>query len=167
MSNDLLILGSLGAIFVLLVLIRTHVPLMILATCAGFLLSTLWGPEVFALLSEHTDLGTDVFVRSVISIGLFILPPLLIGFHFRGTQSSRWIQQIVPAIFWSAFAFAMIVRLLPSEVSNELESTSILAAFSQQFLNLLVLSSIIVAVVEFMSQHGALMPRGRGRPPKS
>lgn len=159
----MIVFASMIVLFVLIVLMKTLVPLMILAGTAGFVLSTLWGPEFYNFLVENFPDLASVEIRSLVSITLFILPPILIGLHFRGTQSSRWIQQIVPAIFWVVFTLSMTVRLLPSDLSDNLSFDSVIIGFSQTYLNLLILGSILVAIVEFMSQHGALLPRGRGR----
>ena len=143
--------------------LRTHVALMIMVTCAGFVLSTLWGSVVYdALISAFPGAATELG-RTIVSVSLLIIPPLLIGHHFRHTQGHRLLQQVVPALFWAIFVSALTVRFLPTSLQDQLTGQSHIVLLSQEFLNILVLAAIIVALVEFMGEHAHAK---RGRPKK-
>ena len=163
-SNFELAVFGLTLLLIFFVLaLRTHVSLMIMVTCAGFLLSTLWGSVIYnglitALPSVASDLG-----RTIVSVSLLIIPPLLIGHHFRTTQSHRILQQVIPALFWALFVVSLTVRFLPASLQSQLTTQSQLISLSQSYLNILVLAAILAATLSFMSER--TRPK-RGRPKK-
>jgi hypothetical protein len=168
MDVDIIIIGVLSITFIMLIVLRTHVSLMILAGCAGFVLSLLWSPTLFSLLVKYLPKADTEIIRSYVGIAIFMLPAILVGFHFRSTQSHRWYAQVLPAIFWAVFSATLTVRLLPVSMQQRLEEQSQLAFFSQEFLSWIILVAIVVAMVEFMSQRSVFGGRHKklGRPKK-
>ncbi len=166
MNTDIIIVTVLFIAFATLMVLRTHVSLMILAGCAGFVLSLLWSPTLFRITTDNlSGLSTDT-IKSFVSITLFMLPSLLVGYHFRSTQKHRIIHQILPSIFWAIFAATLTIRLLPSGYQQSFLGRSKLALLSQDFLSWIVLVAVIVAIFEFMNQHSVFNKRGPGRPSK-
>lgn len=164
---ELIILVGLTISVVGVVFLRTHAALMIMATCVGFVLSNLWSQTLIDALLGFTDFFDSPVGESVVSMTLFLLPPILIGFHFKKSQTHRIVQQAVPAVFWVAFTAAMSISFLPEAVQETLKGESRLVFFASEFLDILALVAILVALVEFMSEHtGGLIPKRRGRPPK-
>ena len=163
MDLELVIITGLALVALMVVFLRTHASLMIMATCAGFLLSDLWSTTAQDALLSFTSFFDNELGKSAISLGLFLLPAVLIGLHFRKTQSHRTVQQVVPAIFWVVFTAALSVNFLPEALSASLSKDSAIVFYSQEYLNILALVSITVALVEFMGEHAK--PK-RGRPSK-
>ena len=149
---ELFALGTAIVLALIVLALRTHVALMILVTCAGFLLTTLWGATVFSFLSGILPGESLELARTVISLVILIVPALLVGHHFRRTQSHRILQQVVPSIFWAIFVSALSIRFLPAALQDTLTGQSHIVLLSQEFLNVLVLAAIVVAIVEFMSE---------------
>ncbi|MBP6880563.1 hypothetical protein KBC31_02960 [Candidatus Saccharibacteria bacterium] len=168
MDVDIIIIGVLSIAFIMLIILRTHVSLMILAGCAGFVLSLLWSPTLFSLLVKYLPKTDTEIIRSYVGIAIFMLPAILVGFHFRSTQSHRWYAQVLPAVFWAVFSATLTVRLLPVSMQQRLESQSQLAFFSQEFFSWIILMAIVVAMIEFMSQRSIFGGRHKklGRPKK-
>lgn len=163
-SNFELAVFVITMILVITVLaLRTHVSLMIMVTCAGFLLSTLWGSVIYDGLVSVLPSAESDLAKSTVAIGLLIIPPLLIGHHFRATQSGRILNQILPALFWSVFVTSLTIRFLTVSMQSQLTSQSKLIALSQEYLNILVLAAVLVALFSFMSER--TRPK-RGRPKK-
>jgi|GEM_PF-4087204 len=165
MDLELEILVGLSALVAVVIFLRTHAALMIMATCVGFVLSNLWSATLLDALLGFTDLFDNTTGQSAVGLILFLLPPILIGFHFKKSQTHRVIQQAVPAVFWVVFTAAMAVSFLPTGVQTSLKGNSTLVFFSQEYLDILALVAILVSLVEFMGEHGG-GKRGRGRPPK-
>ena len=140
---------------------RTHVPLVIYATCAGFVLTTTWGSELVTQLSRIWPVvSTDIGVAAI-SLTLFLLPPFLTSFQFRGSMGHRLIQQFPPAVFWSFFLVAFILRLLPMGVRQNLLDNSYILVQLNELASWTVLLAIGVASIELMSQHDLLKFRMR------
>lgn len=164
---ELAILVGLSLAVVGVIFLRTHAALMIMATCVGFVLSNLWSATLLDALLGFTTFFDNEIGESVVSLGLFLIPSLLIGFHFKKSQTHRIAQQAVPAIFWVAFTAAMSISFLPEAAQESLKGESRLVFFASEFVDILALAAILVALVEFMSEHtGGLIPKRRGRPPK-
>ena len=143
---------------------RTHVPLVIYATCAGFVLTSTWGPELITQLGRLWPGAVSDIGNTITSITLFLLPPALTAFAFRGTMGHRLIQQFVPAVFWVMFLIAFIFRLLPISIRQTLFNSSYIIPQLDALAAWTVLLAIGVASVELMSQHDLLKTRiGRKR----
>lgn len=104
----------------------------------------------------------------MLELPIFLLPALLVGYHFRSTQSHRWYAQVLPALFFTVFSATLTVRLLPVSMQQRLEVQSQLAFSSQEFLSWIILVAVVVAMVEFMSQRSVFGGRHKklGRPKK-
>lgn len=139
--------------------LRTHVPLVIYATCAGFVLTTTWGPELIAQLNRWVAFfGSDVGQMSV-SIFLFLAPPLLTALQFRGSMGHRLLQQFVPAFFGAVFVIAFTLRLLTIDARQALLDNSYLLGQVNELASWTVLLAIGVASIELLSQHDLLKAR--------
>ena len=152
MNIDLIVAVVLAVLLLILIALRTHSALMILASSAGFVLSSLWGVTIYDALINFTDYFENDSGLIFIKVGLFLALPIMIALHFRKTQSHRMIQQIVPAVFWVTFTASMTISLLPNMMQEYLKANSHIVFMSQEFLNILVLVSILVAMVELMSE---------------
>jgi hypothetical protein len=138
---------------------QTHVPLVIYATCAGFVLATTWGPELVGELARFGPFfGTDIGQSSV-NLFLFLLPPALTSYQFRGTMSHRMLQQFVPALFWVLFIVAFALRLLPIGTRQLLLDGSHILLQIDSFSSWIVLLVVGVASIELLSQHDLLNTR--------
>ena len=140
---------------------RTHVPLVIYATCAGFVLATTWGPELNMQLAEfspffRTDLG-----QTAMSLLLFVTPPLLTSYQFRATMGHRILQQFVPAFFWGLFFIAFGLKLLPMGLRQSLLENSHIAVQVNSLASWTVLLAVGVASIELLSQHDRLKVRSK------
>lgn len=140
---------------------RTHVPLVIYATCAGFVLATTWGPELNLQLGQFSSFFTSDTGYTVASLLLYILPPLLTSYQFRGTMGHRILQQFVPAFFWGLFLIAFGLKLLPFEVRETLLENSHIAIQVNSLASWTVLLAVGVASIELMSQHDLLKVRAK------
>ena len=167
MDLELAILVGLAVAVAGVIILRTHAALMIMATCAGFVLSSLWSETLLDALLGVTSFFDNETGQVGVALSLFLLPSLLIGFHFKKSQTHRIIQQAVPAVFWVAFTAAMAIGFLPEAIQDSLKDESRLIFFATEFVDILALVAILIALVEFMSEHtGGFMSKRRGRPPK-
>lgn len=140
---------------------QTHVPLVILATCAGFVLTSTWGPELVAKLGQLAPFfGTDPG-QAVISLTLFVVPPVVTASAFSGTMSHRMLQQFIPALFWVLFILAFALKLLPISYRQLLLDQSQMLTQLNGYASWTVLLAVGVAMIELLSQHDLLKVRSR------
>lgn len=160
-SIDLIVAVIGGFLILLQLLWTTHVPLVIYANCAGFVLSLTWGSDLAAQLGRLTPFfGTDVGQSSV-NIALFLLPAAVTMFQFRGSMGHRTLQQFAPAVFWVFFLMAFTMRLLPLGAHQYLIENSLLLSQIDLFASWTVLFAIGIASVELLSQHDLLKTRSK------
>lgn len=140
---------------------RTHVPLVIYATCAGYVLATTWGPELNLQLGQFSPFFTTDIGQTVMSLVLYLLPPLLTSYQFRGTMGHRVLQQFVPAFFWGLFLIAFGLKLLPLDLRDSLLENSHIAVQVNALASWTVLLAVGVASIELLSQHDLLKARAK------
>lgn len=168
--SDIAVVALLGMLAVSQLWWRTHVALVIYATCAGYVLATTWGPELMLQLGNMLPFFSTDVGQAVLSLALFLLPTILTAFQFRGSMSRRLVQQLVPALAWSIFVLAFALKLLPLSARQSLLERSEVIVQLNSFAAWSVLLAIGVASIELLSQHDLLkvkaMHRRRGRAAK-
>lgn len=162
MTTDIGFMVLLAFLIVWLLAWRTHVPLVIYATCAGFVLSTTWGPELALQLSKLNDFFVSDVGDTMIGIILFLLPPILTAYQFKGTMSQRLLQQFIPALFWVIFASVFTLKLLPFDARASLLNSSHILTQLNSLAPWTVLLAVGVASIELLAQNGKLT-LGKGK----
>ncbi len=165
MTVDIGLMIALAFLIVWLLAWRTHVPLVIYATCAGFVLSTTWGPELSLQLGKLHDFFVEDTGYSVVGIFLFLLPPLLTAYQFRGTMGSRLLQQFIPALFWVLFVSVFTLKFLPMDTRQQVLDSSTILPQLNSLASWTVLLAVGVASIELLAQNGKLS-LGKGKKDK-
>jgi len=140
-----MIIGAvIGSLVLLILFFRTNVSLAIMGLCAGYVFSDLLSDELVDFVySQKYDQGS-LPIASVVSIGLILLPALLILFRFKGHQSGRLLQHFVPAIGFALLATLLIFTNVPIETERFLRDESVI--FQQLTSAEIVVASAVVGI---------------------
>jgi len=127
MSGDLAALIISVSLTVLFVMRRTHVAMVTMALCAGYVLSD----RISFTLSQNDILPPDSGfpVYTVLKLLLLFGPPVFVAYHFRGTQrgGGRFIEQLAPAFALSLMVIVFILEQLAFDTrASHLDSSVIL-----------------------------------------
>jgi hypothetical protein len=166
MTTDIAFTVLLAFLVVVLLAWRTHVPLVIYATCAGFVLSTTWGPELSLQLGKLSDFFISDGGYAVIGVLLFLLPAILTAHQFKGTMSQRLLQQFIPALFWVIFASVFTLKFLPVDARQSLLESSTILTQLNSLSSWTVLLAVGVASIELLAQNGKLTLGKKGKKDK-
>lgn len=162
MTVDIAFMIALAFLVVWLMAWRTHVPLVIYATSAGYMLATTWGPELSLQLAKLNDFFISSVGSSIVGLLLFLLPPIVTAFQFRATMGQRLLQQFVPALVWVVFVSVFTLRFLPIDTRRALLDSSNILAQLESLAPWTVLLAVGVASIELLAQNGKLS-LGKGK----
>lgn len=159
MTADTIAFIVAGLLVFLMLAWQTHVPLIIFAVCAGFVLASTWGPDLLVHLGERLPFFTTEVGLATVSLILLLFPPILTASAFRGSMSHRLIQQFVPAFFAALFIAIFVLKLLPLGLRENILGESHILTMLMSFSNWIILVAIVVGSIELLSQHDMLKAR--------
>jgi hypothetical protein len=114
MNGDIAALIIMVLFTLLVVLKKTHVAVITMALCGGYVLSD----RVSLTLSQQAGWileDGDIPFYTIFKLLLLFGPPAFVAFYFRGTQrgSSRFVEQMTPAFALSLMLIVFILEQLP------------------------------------------------------
>lgn len=151
MNADITLLAIVVLLTVFFVIRRTHVALITLALCGGYVLSD----KISTVLTEEATSyigNSSVDIHSIIKILLLFGPPAFIAFHFRKTQrgSGRTIEQIVPAFALSLLIVIFVVEQLTPAVRDSYLDLSVSLNQLWTYSSWVIVFAFATAIFDFL-----------------
>lgn len=150
MNADVIMAISLGGIALLCLLLRTNISLAILGLTAGYVLSDLLTDEVVNFLRARGLDDSSVPLTTIVTIAIILLPALVILIRFRGYQSSRFLQHIVPSIAFALLSGLLVLQNLPLNITENIKSQSYVYGQLRYFEVLIIAITITIAVFDIL-----------------
>lgn len=150
MNADVIMAVSLGGIAVLCLLLRTNISLAILGLTAGYVLSDLLTDEVVNFIRNKGLDKSDIPLTTIVTIAIILIPALIILIRFRGYQSSRFLQHLVPSIAFALLAGLLVLQNLPLNITEEIKAQSYVYGQLRYFEVLIIAITIIIAIADIL-----------------
>lgn len=153
MTGDLAALIIITLLSLLLVLKKTHVAVITMALCGGYVLSD----RVSFSLSQSASWLTDhnnIPVYTIFKLILLFGPPVFVAMHFRGTQhgGGRFVEQLVPALALSLLVIVFILEQLSFATREFHLDNSVILNQIWLFSPWIVISAFVTALFDLSLQ---------------
>lgn len=161
MNVDVLIPTVMGLLILIVLYLRTNIALATFALGVGYILADVTAQS---LVSTLVDLGIrpDEFpIEATVRIVLLALPSVVILLRFRRFQEGRFIEHIVPAVFYALLAVLLVLVNLPFALQQELRDNSYVYGQFEYFRTAIVLGAAFIAMFDVMVHEKKLVKKGK------
>lgn len=145
MPYEIIIGASIALVAVLLLILKTNSGVVFFSVCAGSVLVAQIGDE--ASLISSTVIKEGDLSKSIVSVGLILLPAVLSAIFMRGSVSaSKFIFNIVPSVAVGALLTFLVVPLLPDSIGSQVLQSDIWGKL-QHYQPIILVAGVISSIL--------------------